>query len=347
MSEDGSGLDWHDELYKKEIEEAKRRIFAKAQQEYKKAVLEAKKRAIERAKLRYQQIMGSQESYSSEMNISTSTDSSSYISAASEYSTIDPTETYEQTSYSSENIYSHSNSEALPSVESSFDYGAMQIEEEIESEPLSEKPILIIYDLDNLLLDNYERKMQTYLEIGWDRDSINEFISKKENIYGKIASFNTPTVTFTASSRRNRYYEIYNRDDMLEHDKPYKDAVRAIRLLSETYDIYIISERTEDLKDKTLEVMKKLGFPVDKINVIFKKMHDVLRTYKKNTVKDLVKKYKSGYAVIIHPQDAIIFDTLAITPIGLTTIRDKEEFEGETEYICDSWTQIIPILYRG
>jgi len=339
LSIDESGLDWHDEIYNKEIEEAKKIIFARAQLEYKQAVLEAKKRAIERAKLKYQQLVGVQNSIQTQDFQDVLNKKTEYISAASEYSTVD------NLTVESNPINITSNLSSSISTESVLEY-PIKTSEQIEIKPKSEKPVLILFDLDNLVLDNYDRKMQTYLEIGWDRESINEFISKKENIYGKIASFNTPTVTFTASSRRNRYYEIYNRPDMLEYDKPYKDVIRALKLLLEVYDIYIISERTEDLKDKTLEVMKKLGFPIDKINIIFKKTHDVLKTYKKNTLQEIVSKYDRGYAVIIHPQDAIIFDTLGITAIGLTIIYEKEEFEGQTEYICDSWNQILPILYR-
>ena len=79
-----------------------------------------------------------------------------------------------------------------------------------------------VIGMDNIVINNYWRKYETYLELGWDHASTGHNLSKKEYMM-QIASFNTRTVSFSASSRRNKFYEIYNRPKMLEQDVAWDD----------------------------------------------------------------------------------------------------------------------------
>ena len=69
---------------------------------------------------------------------------------------------------------------------------------------------LVIPAFDYFIVDPTKRKFATYKEIGWDDQSITNYLRTKEN-HETIASFITNTVSFSASSRRNRFYEIYSR----------------------------------------------------------------------------------------------------------------------------------------
>ncbi|MBD3353859.1 MAG: hypothetical protein GF364_20420 [Candidatus Lokiarchaeota archaeon] len=322
LNKDGEGLDWYDDEYKREIKEAKKRIFAAAHEEFNKVKEGAKRRAIIRAKIRLEKVMNANDQSLPAGNATNDL-------ASSGMPEINPT--YNNTEIQNQ-VNSHLES-TMPAA--------------ITEEPAvqkSSKFALIVYGLDNIILDNYDRKMQTYLEFGWDRDSIDNFISKKENKYGKIASFNTNRVTFTASSRRNRYYEVYNRPDMLEYDKPFHHCLKAINALSINFDIYIVSERTEDLEEKTLEVMEKLGFPMDKVKVYFKKVHTILRQYKKNCIVDIKSRHDAGVGLIIHPKDASVFNRYDFAPIGFASIKNQKDFDGKTEVVCKSWMDIIRAL---
>ncbi|MHA1822184.1 MAG: hypothetical protein ACTSU2_13765 [Promethearchaeota archaeon] len=203
---------------------------------------------------------------------------------------------------------------------------------------------LVINELDNIIINNYHRKMATYLELGWDKKSIHEYITKKENMGGRIASFNTPTVSFTASSRRNRFYEIYNRNDMLEKDQLYPKVIEAMNTLSKYFQIFVISTRTEDLMEKTLDVLKNLDFPLEKVTIYFKKQHEPIQSYKRRCILDIKAKYLSGVAIILNPQDAQLFQTFEYTPIGFTTLKDEQDFVGVVDVVCHDWNQVIDAL---
>jgi hypothetical protein len=203
---------------------------------------------------------------------------------------------------------------------------------------------LIFGELDNIILDNYWRKFYTYKELGWDDKSIQNYLADKKNIM-QIASFNTPSVSFSASSRRNRFYEVYNRLDMVDKDVAYENALACIEKLTEKYDIYIISSRTEDLQEKTLEMMKNLKFPVDKIKVLFKKTNEVLNTFRQNSVAEIAKTNPTGFAVCLTPSEGSIYERNNYTPLGFTSLKDIEEFNGEITTVCDGWPQLIRSLW--
>lgn len=99
---------------------------------------------------------------------------------------------------------------------------------------------LVFTELDNIIIDNYYRKFYTYKELGWDDNNIKAYLEQKAFIM-QIASFNTAKVSFSASSRRNRYYEVYNKPEMLEKDIAYGQAIDVLEKLAEKYDIHIIS----------------------------------------------------------------------------------------------------------
>ena len=122
-----------------------------------------------------------------------------------------------------------------------------------------QKWALILASLDDLVFNNYNRRFETYLILGWETPLIKEYLDKKENAL-QIASFNTPIVTFTASSRRNRFYDIYDRPSLLNKDVAWQSVIPMLTALRNTFDIFIISARPVTQKEITLEMMKKFGF---------------------------------------------------------------------------------------
>ncbi len=202
---------------------------------------------------------------------------------------------------------------------------------------------LIMTALDNLLLDNTTRKYATYLELGWDEESIREFLGKKENIL-KVASFNTMNSSFRASSRRNRFYEIYNRPDMMVHDTAIPGAIEGIAKLGEKFEIFVITSREEKLADNTEEIMEKLGFPMEKMTIKFKPKHVPIERHIRETFKSIKLRYKKGVSVCLHPEDAQFYQRQGYTPIAFTFIKECGDFQGHINIVCQDWNQIISSL---
>jgi len=196
---------------------------------------------------------------------------------------------------------------------------------------------LVIHGLDNLILDNSNRKSATYAQLGWDEANTMNFVSKKGNIM-KIASFNTSTVNFTASSRRNRYYDMYNREDMLEHDILFPKCAEVINLLTKDFKIFVISLRTKNLEDRTLSVLKKLGFPVEVVEVFFKKMHEPIQSYKQKCMLKIHDEFPSGIGIILNNDDSILLEEFDYSPVGFSSIKNKEDFSAEV--VCQNWDEI-------
>jgi tetratricopeptide (TPR) repeat protein len=203
---------------------------------------------------------------------------------------------------------------------------------------------LIFTELDNIIIDNYWRKFYTYRELGWDDNSIKAYLAQKQYVM-QIASFNTAKVSFSASSRRNRYYEVFNRLDMLEKDIAYGQAIDVLDKLAEKYDIFIISSRTTDLEEKTLETMRKLNFNLDKYKVIFKKPLDVLHTYRQKCFDDIKQTNPTGFAVCLMPGDATMVERNNYTPIGFTSVKEAAEFNGTINTVCEDWIQLVQALW--
>ncbi len=200
-----------------------------------------------------------------------------------------------------------------------------------------------VLGLDNILLNNYWRKFYTYQQIGWDEDSIHQYLSQKKNIM-QVASFNTPRVTFSASSRRNRFYEIYNQPTMLDQDVPYDNAIISIQKILNIYKPYIISSRTEDLKEKTLEVMERLGFPLNKVEIFFKKKNEKLFNYRKNCMEEISKNYPTGVIICLNPNEITLGKRFHYTPVGFTSLKNPEDFNGHLDVICQDWPQLCSSL---
>jgi hypothetical protein len=198
---------------------------------------------------------------------------------------------------------------------------------------------LVLPAFDYIIVNPSKRKFATYKEIGWDEQSITNYVRNKEN-HEKVASFITNTISFSASSRRNRFYEIYNRQDMLELEEVYSGAIIGINELSDHFETYIISDRTEDLKDTTLAHLRKIGFPMEKIHVYFKQVHDSMHAYKRNVIREITSKYPSGVAIITHPKDGQLFALYEYTILGFDSIKGESEFEDSVEFVCHTWDQI-------
>lgn len=202
---------------------------------------------------------------------------------------------------------------------------------------------LILLELDNLVINNYWRKYYTYLEIGWDDQSIRDYLGVKENAL-QIASFNTTKISFSASSRRNRFYEVYNRENMLDQDVAWEGVIPAIEKLNKLYKIFIVSSRTTDLKEKTLSHLKKLGFPLEIVEVIFKEPNEALHNYRVNTVEKISQQLPSGIGICLQPTEGAIFTRCNYTPVAFASIKNHAEFDGQVNVVCQDWTQILQSL---
>ena len=217
------------------------------------------------------------------------------------------------------------------------------------AEQTSKKWALVFTDLDNIILNNYWRRFNTYKELGWDESSITEYLSKKKNIM-KIASFNTTHVSFSASSRRNRYYNIYDTDKMLEQDVEFQGAKEGLAKLNQKYEIYVISSRKKNLQEKTLRVMKNLGFDLNMLTIFFMEPNAKLYHHKRNCVKKINEKYPTGVGICLNPNEKAIYERFGFTPVGFTSIKDYNEFtNGENPFnvICQNWPQLLSSLNAG
>ncbi len=202
---------------------------------------------------------------------------------------------------------------------------------------------LIFNEIDSILLDNTTRKYLTYLELGWDDASIREYLSNKENLM-KIASFNTARVSFTASSRRNRFYAIYNRPDMVEKDLPVVGALEGMKQIVDKFDLFAITAREKGLEEKTLEVMKRLGFPVSKMKIFFKEEFVPVENYYRECIAKITKQNSSGVAICVNPDEAGLYQMTGYTPVGFTFLKNPEDFNGKIQIVCQNWAQIIAVL---
>jgi hypothetical protein len=202
---------------------------------------------------------------------------------------------------------------------------------------------LVFSSLDNLLIDNDERKKKTYLEIGWDEKSIKEYLKEKKNAL-QIASFNTARITFTASSRRNRYYEIYDRLDMLNYDQPYENAVAMLKEFVKSFKVFVISSRSNPHKDKTLDVMEKYGFPVDEMTIFFKETNQSLAQFRNQCIERIKEEYEMGIAVVNQPHDTIGFDRVGYSTVAIISITEKEDWKDVVEYVTKDWKNLAKII---
>ena len=202
----------------------------------------------------------------------------------------------------------------------------------------------LILGLDNIVLNNYWRKYYSYLKIGWDDSSIRHYLSKKEYMM-QIASFNTKTVSFSASSRRNRFYEIYNRSEMLEQDVVWdSNIIESLIKISKKYKIFIVSARSSELKNKTLDVMEKLGFPMEDLTIIFKSPNESLSIYRRNTLNSIKEKYAGGVGICLNLSDRYLYERIGYTPIAFSSINDYNSFDGKIAIVCQDWASILHSL---
>ena len=202
----------------------------------------------------------------------------------------------------------------------------------------------LILGLDNIVLNNYWRKYYSYLKIGWDDASIRHYLSKKEYMM-QIASFNTRIVSFSASSRRNRFYEIYNCSEMLEQDVAWDSStIESLKKINKKYQVFIISARSNELENKTLEVMKKLGFPMEDLTIFFKSPNESLSVYRRNTLNSIKEKFTSGVGVCLNPNDSALYVRIGYTPIAFSSIQNYESFNGKISIVCQNWTDVLHSL---
>ncbi len=206
------------------------------------------------------------------------------------------------------------------------------------------KIALILGNIDNLLLNNYWRKFYTYKEIGWNEPAIKNYLAKKQYTM-QVASFNTPTVTFSASSRRNRFYEIYNRPTMLDMDVPYDEhVIGVLNEIRQSYEIFVITSRKINLQPKTLEILTRLGFQVKNEHVFFLPENKNLAQFRQKTIAAIVQKYPVGIGISIDPHDLTIYARYEYPVYGFTSIKESTDFHDKQNFVVQSWSQLLSVL---
>ncbi len=204
------------------------------------------------------------------------------------------------------------------------------------------KYALILANLDYILIDPSARKIKTYLEIGWDESHARAFVGEKKN-WDNIASFNTTKITFSASSRRNRFYEVYWQENFFAHDALYARVGDLLPELVKKFQIIVFSDRTEDQREKTLARLKQIGVPIGDIEFYFKGIHQTLVHFKAECIKKIQEKYHSGLVVLHIPADSDMYRRAYFTPIGFTTTHERPEFFA-ADAVCENWDQILAVL---
>jgi hypothetical protein len=204
------------------------------------------------------------------------------------------------------------------------------------------KYALILANLDYILIDPTARKIKTYLEIGWDEAQASAFVREKKN-WDNIASFNTTKVTFSASSRRNRFYEVFWQQNFFAYDALYDGVGALLPELVNKFQIIVFSDRTEDQKTNTLERIQQIGVPIGDIEFYFKGIHQTLVHFKAECIKKTQEKYQSGLVVLHIPADIEMYRRAYFTPIGFTTTHDRSEFSA-ADAVCENWDQVLAVL---
>ncbi|OLS14569.1 MAG: hypothetical protein RBG13Loki_1808 [Promethearchaeota archaeon CR_4] len=206
----------------------------------------------------------------------------------------------------------------------------------------AKKYALILANLDYTLIDPSTRKIKTYIEIGWDEAHARAFVGEKKN-WDNIASFNTTNVTFSASSRRNRFYEVFWQEEFFAYDTLYPHISEILPELVRKFNVVVFSDRTEDQKEKTLKRLKQIGVPIEKIHFCFKGVHQTLVHFKTEYVRKTHEKFQSGLVVLHIPADLELYRRYYFTPIGFTTTYNRLEFS-TADAVCDDWKQILAVL---
>ncbi len=201
---------------------------------------------------------------------------------------------------------------------------------------------LILANLDYILIDPSARKIKTYMEIGWDEAHARAFVGEKKN-WDNIASFNTTHVTFSASSRRNRFFEVFWQENFFVHDVLYPRVGDILPNLVRKFRIIVFSDRTEDRKEKTLGRLKQIGVPIGDMEFYFKGVHQTLVHFKSECIKKTQEKYQSGLVILHSPTDIDLYRRAYFTPIGFTTTHERPEFS-TADAVCENWDQILAVL---
>lgn len=203
---------------------------------------------------------------------------------------------------------------------------------------------VVVAEIDHVLLDPHDRKLETYLKLGWDRESAEAFLAVKSN-WSLVASFNTPTISFTSSSRINRFVEVFNSEEMLALDRPLPGAVEAFNSLKERCGLVVLTTREESLKEPTVAKLSELGFDLDGVELHFKRQFEVAERFRTTTLKEVRESLGGGTAALVThlPDDFRLTRRFQFLPVAITTTHSPEDFpDGARAF--DSWEEAVNYL---
>jgi hypothetical protein len=199
--------------------------------------------------------------------------------------------------------------------------------------------VVVIVELDNLLLHNYWRKYQTMLELGWDIPSIQNYLSKKENL--PILPPETPLSNNSPSQAfRDKYLTIYNRDDLLSKDVALEGAVDAVnRIVADAYCV-VLSSRPASQQNTTIDLLKFLGYPIHLMEFNFLGSNESTMSFRNRIFSQIQRRFMLGVGICLTPSDAIGFDRLSYPTLGLTTLKNECDLRESFDGICETWGQL-------
>jgi hypothetical protein len=91
-------------------------------------------------------------------------------------------------------------------------------------------------------------------------------------------------------------------------------------------------------------MMKKFGFPLEYLTIFFKEPNQILANYRARCVDQIQQHHPEGIAVIVLPNDVIMFDRIGYHSIAFTSLRDIKEFRGITSAVCDDWVSLTQTI---
>jgi hypothetical protein len=197
-------------------------------------------------------------------------------------------------------------------------------------------PIAIVFiELDNLLIDNYWRKYQTYLQLGWNDQAIAEFLAQKSNKL-QIASFEG----FNTNDRYDRFYSVYEQPEMLTQDVASPGAVEMVQTLVEGTYCIVLSSRPTTQQSATKQQLQRLGFPVEKMEFFFRSPDESVMGFQNKTLTKLHKRFLLGFGICHSVEDSVGFDRIRFPAIAMTTIYDINALAPYFEKVCEDWEEI-------
>ena len=99
------------------------------------------------------------------------------------------------------------------------------------------------------------------------------------------------------------------------------------------------------MKKKTLEIMKKLSFPMEDLNIFFKNPNESLSIYRRNSFNSIKEEFPGGVGICLNISDRYLYERIGYTPIAFSSINNYNSFDGKIAIVCQDWESILHSLH--